>query len=95
MTTFFIVRKWNGTRTYAIEHGDFYSKYSKEDRAAIEYRAELPAGTALNLDALKSAYLAGVRLKPKPRPPAVPKPRDINSIREKYLAKLRATSRAG
>lgn len=88
---FFVVRTHLGKPAYSVEHGDHSSRYGKEHRASITYRVQLPEGSeGLPLDFLIQSYEAGVRLKPPPALPAPPKPRDVNSIREKYLAKLRA-----
>lgn len=88
---FFVVRTRAGQPSYSVEHGDQSLRYPKEDRALIVYRVELPVGSeGTPLDFLIQSYEAGVRLKPPPALPVPPKPRDVNSVRERYLAKLRA-----
>lgn len=82
---FFVVRTFNGTDHFSIENGDFPSSGN------IVYRVELaPANNSLSLDAMMEAYKRGVRLKPIPKPPSPPKVPDRNSVKERYLAKLRA-----
>lgn len=89
---FFVVRKFHDHEHFSFENGDLSARYPKEERDRIVYRAQMPEGDATTLSDAIGAYRRGVRLKPPPAPPPVEKPKDKNSVKERYLAKLRATA---
>lgn len=88
MTKYFVVKTALGHESYSFEFDDF------PQSKAVIYRAEFPAGDETSLDDAVSAYKRGVRLKAMPKPPVIEKPKDKNSVKERYLAKLRASESA-
>lgn len=86
---FFVVRPGMRGERYALEFGDFSLRYTKDEKASMIYRAELPPDYRPTLGEAVAAYKKGVRIKAPPRPKPV-EAKTSNPIRERWLAQVRS-----
>ncbi len=42
MSKFLVIRRWHGLLHTVIEHDDYSDRYSREEKASIELRVQIP-----------------------------------------------------